>query len=66
MTSSDLSTRLGWPEEKPPDARPGQGAEDRGEPLFPAGGMHLDREQEQDEARGERGRGGDVRRLWEQ
>ena len=58
--------RVGWPEEKPPDARPGQRAEHRREALLAAWGVHLDREQEQDEARGERGGGGDVRRLWEQ
>ena len=66
MTSGDLSTRVGWPAVKPPDARPGQRAEDRREALFPARRVHLDREQEQDEARGERGRGGDVRRLRKQ
>ena len=66
MTSGDLSTRVGWPEEKPPDARPGQRAEDRGEALLAARRVHLDRQQEQDEARGERGRGGDVRRLRKQ
>ena len=66
MTSGYLSTRVGWPAEKPPDARPRQGSEDRREALFPARRVHLDREQEQDEARGERGRGGDVRRLRKQ
>ena len=56
MTSGDLSTRVGWPAEDPPDARPRQGPEDRGEALLAARRMDLDREQEQDEARGERGR----------
>ena len=57
---------VGWPAEKPPDARPGQRAEHRGEPLLAARRMHLDREQEQNEARGERRGGRDVRRLREQ
>ena len=50
MTSGDLSTRVGWPAEKPPDARPGQRAKHRGEALLAARRVHLDREQEQDEA----------------
>ena len=54
---------VGWPAEKPPDARPRQTSQGRGEALFPARRVHLDRQQEQDKSRGERGRGGDVDRL---